>query len=57
MGEFWKFTAWPWLRDKALPGIEMALTGWFLSVEEHPFAHAASVILGAIVVLVVGFFP
>lgn len=52
MREWWKFTAWPWIRDRAWPGFIAACTfgmgAWWDAVEEHPGVAVTNIFLGVI---------
>lgn len=42
-----KFTAWPWMRDRAFPLIESSMGAWWESVEEHPGVAVTNIVIGA----------
>lgn len=49
MREWWKFTAWPWIRDHAWPFVESGMKAWFDQTLEYPGVAVANIVLGGIV--------
>jgi hypothetical protein len=49
MAEWWKFTAWPWIRDDGWPALEGCVTSWFDVTMDYPGASAFNVLLGALI--------